>query len=54
MYSKNIAALLGVIVKDGRLALDEEDEIVRGALVTKGGEIVSRRVREVLEEARDD
>jgi len=54
MYSKNIAALLGVIVKDGRLALDEEDEIVRGALVTKGGEIVNRRVREVLEEGRDD
>jgi NAD(P) transhydrogenase subunit alpha len=54
MYSKNIAALLGVIVKDGRLALDEEDEIVRGALVTKGGEIVNRRVREVLEEVRDD
>jgi NAD(P) transhydrogenase subunit alpha len=54
MYSKNVAALLGLIVKDGRLALDEEDEIVRGALVTKGGEIVNRRVREVLEEVRDD
>ena len=35
MYSKNVAALLGLIVKDGRLALDEEDEIVRGALVTR-------------------
>jgi H+-translocating NAD(P) transhydrogenase subunit alpha len=54
MYSKNIAALLGLIVKDGTLALDEEDEIVRGAVVTRGGEIVNRRVREVLEEVRDD
>jgi NAD(P) transhydrogenase subunit alpha len=54
MFSKNVAALLGLIVKDGRLTLDEEDEIVRGALVTKGGEIVNRRVREVLEEVRDD
>ncbi|HEX5626407.1 MAG TPA: Re/Si-specific NAD(P)(+) transhydrogenase subunit alpha [Actinomycetota bacterium] len=54
MFSKNVAALLGLIVKDGRLALDEEDEIVRGALVTEGGEIVNRRVREALEEVRDD
>jgi len=54
MFSKNVAALLGLIVKDGRLALDEEDEIVRGALVTRGGEIVNRRVREVLGEVRDD
>ncbi len=34
-----------LIVKDGRLALDDEDEIVRGILVTTGGEIVHRRVR---------
>lgn len=54
MYSKNVAALLGLIVKDGTLALDAEDEIVRGALVTRGGEIVNRRVREALEEVRDD
>jgi H+-translocating NAD(P) transhydrogenase subunit alpha len=54
MFSKNVAALLGLIVKDGRLALDEKDEIVRGALVTRGGKIVNRRVREVLEEVRDD
>lgn len=54
MYSKNVAALLGLIVKDGRLALDEQDEIVRGALVTTGGEIVHRRVLQTLEEVRDD
>ena len=54
MYSKNVAALLDLIVKDGTLALDEEDEIVRGALVTRGGKIVNRRVREELEEVRDD
>ena len=54
MYSKNVAALLGLIVKDGRLALDQEDEIVRGILVTTGGEIVHRRVRQALEEAGDD
>ena len=54
MYSKNVAASIGLIVKDGRLALDEEDEIVRGALVTMGGEIVNRRVRQALEEVRDD
>jgi NAD(P) transhydrogenase subunit alpha len=54
MYSKNVVALLGLIVKDGRLALDDEDEIVRGILVTAGGKIVHHRVRRALEEVRDD
>ena len=53
MYSKNIAALLGLIVKEGKLALDEEDEIVRGVLVTTGGKIVHHRVRHAFEEIRD-
>jgi NAD(P) transhydrogenase subunit alpha len=53
MYAKNVAAFLGLLVKDGKLVLDEEDEIVRGTLVTRNGEIVSKRVREALEEVRD-
>jgi len=52
MYSKNVAALLGLIVKHGRLALDEKDEIVRAVLVTTDGEIVHPRVRHALEEVR--
>ena len=52
MYSKNVAALLGLIVKDGRLALDEKDEIVRAVLVTTDGEIVHPRLRHAIEEVR--
>ena len=52
MYAKNVAALLGLIVKDGKLALDEEDEIVRAVLVTTDGEIVHPGVRDAFEEVR--
>lgn len=35
LYARNVAALLGLLVKDGELALDFEDEIVAGACVTR-------------------
>jgi NAD(P) transhydrogenase subunit alpha len=35
LLSRNIAALLGLIVSDGSVALDWEDEIVAGACVTR-------------------
>jgi NAD(P) transhydrogenase subunit alpha len=46
MYSKNLAAFLAYIVKEGKLQLNPEDEIVRETMVTRGGEIVNTRVRE--------
>jgi H+-translocating NAD(P) transhydrogenase subunit alpha len=48
MYAKNIATFLKYLVKDGKLALSPEDEIVRETLVTQGGQVVHPRVREVL------
>lgn len=36
LYSKNITALLELLVKDGQLAPDFDDEIVAGACVTRG------------------
>jgi len=48
MYGKNIAALIKFLVKDGAIALNLEDEIVRETLVTHGGEVVHPRVREML------
>jgi len=51
MYSRNIAAFLKYLIKDGRLALDRNDEIVRETLVTQAGEVVHPRVREALEAA---
>jgi len=46
MYGRNIAAFLLNLVKDGKLRPDSEDEIIRETLLTRGGEIVNRRVRE--------
>ena len=48
MYAKNIATFLKYLIKDGRLVLNREDEIVRETLVTHEGEVVHPRVREVI------
>ena len=40
MYAKNIATFLKYLIKDGKLALDRDDEIVRETLVTHAGEVV--------------
>ena len=37
LLSRNMAALLGLLVKDGALVLDWDDEIVAGACVTRKG-----------------
>jgi H+-translocating NAD(P) transhydrogenase subunit alpha len=46
MYGRNIAAFLLNLVKDGKLRSDSEDEIISETLLTRGGQIVNRRVRE--------
>ena len=40
LYARNVAALLELMVEDGNLTLDFEDEVIAGACVTRGGEIV--------------
>jgi H+-translocating NAD(P) transhydrogenase subunit alpha len=46
MYAKNLTNFLLHIVKDGKLALNLDDEITRSTLLTRNGEIVNARVRE--------
>ena len=48
MYARNVASFLGHVLDEGALTLDPDDEIVRGALVTHGGQVVHPRVREQL------
>jgi NAD(P) transhydrogenase subunit alpha len=48
MYAKNIATFLKYLIKDGQLALDRTDEIVRETLVTYAGEVVHAKVREIM------
>ncbi|HUB42210.1 MAG TPA: NAD(P) transhydrogenase subunit alpha, partial [Streptosporangiaceae bacterium] len=40
MYARNISALLLYLMKDGQLALDLDDELQAGVIITSGGEIV--------------
>ncbi|MBB4664738.1 Re/Si-specific NAD(P)(+) transhydrogenase subunit alpha [Conexibacter arvalis] len=40
LYARNIQALLDLMVRDGALTLDFDDEIIAGACITRGGEIV--------------
>ena len=46
MYSRNISAFLLHLVKEGKLNLNLQDEIIRETLVTHEGEVVNARVRE--------
>ncbi len=46
MYARNISAFLLHMVKDGKLQLNLDDEIIRETLFTQGGELLNRRVRE--------
>ena len=46
MYAKNITAFLLHMVKEGKLQLNLDDEIIQSTLVTQGGEVVNPRVRE--------
>ncbi len=45
MYAKNISTFLAHLTRDGELALDLEDEITHGALLTYKGEIVNEAAR---------
>jgi NAD(P) transhydrogenase subunit alpha len=46
MYSRNVAAFLLHLTKNGKIEINKEDEITRETLVTEGGEVVNARVRE--------
>jgi len=47
LYAKNLSNLLELIVEEGALNLNFEDEVVAGACLTHSGEIVNERAKEV-------
>jgi len=52
LFARNVQALLELLVDDeGKLVLDFEDEIVRGACVVREGEIVNDGARAAVEAA---
>src|SRR5712691_7010840 len=48
LYSRNVTAFLTLLIKDGELHVDMEDNIVGPSCVTHGGECVNQRVAAAL------
>ncbi|HEV3140297.1 MAG TPA: NAD(P) transhydrogenase subunit alpha, partial [Vicinamibacterales bacterium] len=48
LYSRNVYALLGTMLKDGQLNLDMNDEIVRGTTIVHNGTIVHQPTLDAL------
>ncbi len=52
MYARNISTLLQLMIKDGEIQLDFEDEIIGGCCITHQGQVVHERTKALMEEAR--
>ncbi|MBI2487527.1 MAG: Re/Si-specific NAD(P)(+) transhydrogenase subunit alpha [Deltaproteobacteria bacterium] len=48
MYARNLTSFLQNMIKDGKLNLNMQDEIIRETLLTHEGEVVNSQVRELL------
>jgi proton-translocating NAD(P)+ transhydrogenase subunit alpha len=48
LYSRNITAFLSPLMKDGQLQIDMNDDVVGPSCVTYNGEIVNKRVSDML------
>ena len=52
MYSRNIASLLGLMLKkDGTFELDMTDEVVKGAVITTAGQVVHEATEKAMQPA---
>jgi NAD(P) transhydrogenase subunit alpha len=49
MYARNIINLLNLMIKDGAIQLDWNDEIIAGSVVTHDGVIKNEAIRKLLE-----
>ena len=52
MYAKNLFNLLSLMIKDGELQIDWEDEVIAGCTLTHAGEIKHVPTRELVEGAK--
>jgi len=46
LYSRNVAAFLGLVLKDGQFVVDLQDDVVGPSCVTHGGSWANQRVQE--------
>jgi NAD(P) transhydrogenase subunit alpha len=48
MFGKNVLNFLKLMLKDGQMSVNLEDDIVRGTCITHKKEIISPRVKEAM------
>ena len=48
MFAKNISTFLLHLVQDGKPNIDVSDEVIGDTLLTRDGEVVNNRIRELL------
>jgi len=48
LYARNVAAIVKLLVRDGEVRIDLEDDVVAGTLMTHEGKVVHERVASVL------
>ena len=53
MYSKNVINLFKLIYPRADATPDLNDEIIRGACITRNGEVVNESVRDALQRGTD-
>ena len=49
LYSRNVANFLALVIVDGELRPDFDDEIVAGCCVVRAGEVVHGPTRDLIE-----
>ena len=52
MYGSNLIAFLKLLIREGAVNLNRDDEIIRETLVTHGNDIVHARVNELATVSR--
>ena len=50
LYSRNVTSLLGLLVKDGAFRPDWNDEIVKGCLITRDGDVVHPAAKALVQQ----
>jgi H+-translocating NAD(P) transhydrogenase subunit alpha len=48
MYARTIQNLLGLLIRDGELHLDLNDDIVKGMCITREGEVIQEQTRQAM------
>src|SRR6267142_1996529 len=51
LYSRNVTSFLSLLIKDGELSINLEDDVVGPSCVTHDGQVVNQRVAAALKEA---